>query len=210
MNPILMCFTARNAGWLKKYAEDKRREKFAFAVGEVLKKMVPYAALATGAGGIGYNVFKDRKMQEMENNRELVGAINDTMVRQSIGDIYQAAGYPEPNIPMAISKEVSPEYKRVMENMGKGAAEKVAFNPMLLKHLPGMLRRPAVMAAKGIRAVSENPAIAKGVQRGRDMALKYPTAAKSLAAGGIGMVGFGAGRISEPNSKIVNNYYGTH
>lgn len=210
MNPVLTCFIARNAGWLKKYAKDQKREKLAWAIGEVLKKSLPYASLATGVGGITYNVLKDRKIQDLENKRELVGAVNDTLVRHSIGDIYRAAGYPEPNIPMAISKEVSPEYKRVLEQMGKGASEKVAFNPMLLRQLPKMFQRPAVAAAKGMRAVMKNPAVVKGIQRGKDMALKHPMATKGLIAGGIGMAGIGAGRMSMPNRETTHHhYYGT-
>lgn len=210
MNPVLTCFVARNAGWLKKYAKDQKREKLAWTIGEILRKSVPYAALATGVGGIGYNVFKDRKIQDLENKRELVGAINDTMVRRSIGDIYQAAGYPEPNIPLAISKEVSPEYKRVIGNMGKGASEKVAFNPMLLRQLPKMFQRPAVVATKGMRTAMKNPTIAKGMQWGKDMTRKHPVATKSLAAGGIGMAGIGMGRMSMPNRETTHHhYYGT-
>lgn len=210
MNPVLMCFVARNAGWLKKYAKERELEKAAWNIGEILRKSIPYVALATSVGGIGYNVLKDRKIEEMENKRELVGAVNDTLVRQSIGDIYRAAGYPEPNIPMAISKEVSPEYKRVLEQMGKGASEKVAFNPLLLRQLPKMFQRPAVTVMKGMRAVVNNPTVVKGVQWGREMAQKHPVAAKSLALGGIGMAGIGIGRISVPNRETVHHhYYGT-
>ena len=199
MNPVLMCFVARNAGWLKKYAKERKLEKSAWNIGEILKKSVPYAALATGVGGIGYNVLKDRKIEEMENKRELVGAVNDTLVRQSIGDIYRAAGYPEPNIPMAVSKEVSPEYKRILEQMGKGASEKVAFNPLLLRQLPKIFQRPTVTVMKGMRAVANNPTVVKGVQRGREMFQKHPVAVKGLAAGGIGMAGVGIGRMAAPD-----------
>lgn len=125
MNPITAYFLAKEAGW--KRIASKEAIKTAFSIKQLLgkanlNKAVPYAALGLGAGGIGYNVLKDRHIENLESRRELVGAMNDTVVRQRIGDIYRMAGYPEPAMPLAVSQRVSPEYKRVLSEMSSAHA----------------------------------------------------------------------------------------
>lgn len=118
MDPIATYFLVKEAGWRR--IAVKEMNKAAFNVKDLLagaKKAVPYIAIGLGAGGIGYNVLKDRNIEGLEDKRELVGALNDTVVRQRIGDIYRMAGYPEPPMPLAVSKEISPEYKRVIAEM---------------------------------------------------------------------------------------------
>lgn len=138
MDQITTYFLAKEAGW-KRIAK-KEAIKTAFTVRDLLsgaKKAVPYVALGLGAGGIGYNVLKDRQIEGMERNRELVGAMNDTVVRQRVGDIYRMAGFPEPPMPLAVSKEISPEYKRVIAEMSsKGAMEKGAIDFGVFKQIP--------------------------------------------------------------------------
>jgi len=190
MNPITTYFLVKEAGWRR--IASKEAVKTAFTVKDFLsgaRKAVPYIALGLGAGGIGYNVLKDRKIEGLEDKRELVGALNDTVVRQRIGDIYRMAGYPEPTMPMAVSKEISPEYKKVMEEMAsKGAMEKEALNPWAtnaFKRVPGFLKNIG-------QRFMQNPNIAKGVKSVGQFAAAHPklTNIGTAAAVGLGTAEF--------------------
>ena len=128
MNPITTYFLVKEAGWRR----IARREmvKNAIDIRKLLggaRKAVPsaatYGGLALGAGAMGHSIMKDRQIEGLEARRELVGAMNDTVVRQRIGDIYRMAGYPEPAMPLAVSQAVSPEYKRVLMEMSSAHAE---------------------------------------------------------------------------------------
>lgn len=212
MNPITTYFRVKEAGW--KRIASKEAIKTAFTVKDLLsgaKKAVPYIALGLGAGGIGYNVLKDRKIEGLENKRELVGAMNDTVVRHRIGDIYRMAGYPEPTMPLAVSKEISPEYKKVIEEMSKGAMEKVALNPWAMnafKQIPGFLKNI------GQRFI-QNPNVAKGTKAVGQFVTKHPKWANMGTAAGIGLgTAYAANKIQDRGNRRfmanigVRNGYG--
>lgn len=186
MNQITMYFLVKEAGWKRIALSGARRA-------------VPYISLGFGAGGIGYNILKDRKIEGLEDKRELVGALNDTVVRQRIGDIYRMAGYPEPTMPLAVSKEISPEYKKVMEEMSsKGAMEKEAINPWAMnafKQIPGFLKN---LGQRFMR----NPSIAKGTKAVRQFATAHPKLTSIGTAAGVGLgTAYAANKIQDRENR---------
>lgn len=213
MDPITTYFRAKEAGW--KRIASKEAIKTAFTVKQLLsgaRSAVPYIALGLGAGGIGYNVLKDRKIEGLEDKRELVGALNDTVVRQRIGDIYRMAGYPEPAMPLAVSKEISPEYKKVMEEMSsKGAMEKEAINPWAMnafKQIPGFLKNIG-------QRFMQNPNIAKSTKAVGRFAAAHPKLTNIGTAAGVGLgTAYAANKIQDRGNRRfmanmgVRNGYG--
>lgn len=107
-NPVVDYLVARDLGWLLKSAFN-------------LQTAISGAALATAIGGIGVGEWQRRKIRKMEDKRELVGAINDTMSRRRLAEIYELAGMPAPHIPLAVSKRVSPEYKKILGTLRQPA-----------------------------------------------------------------------------------------
>ena len=124
MNTTLTRYILRDIGWLKKASEELKDFKKQATAWDALKASVPYIALATGIGALGtglYHANTEHKelgdVASRENNRELIGAMNDTVVRQKINDLYNAVGLNTPEMPLAVSKEVSPMYKAVVGQM---------------------------------------------------------------------------------------------
>ena len=103
-NPILNYMVMRDLGWMIKGAN-----RFGTILGAT--------ALATGAGGTAYGEWQRSKMKKLEDKRELVGAINDTLSRRRVADIYEMAGMKAPHIPLAVSKNVSPRYREMIQGM---------------------------------------------------------------------------------------------
>jgi hypothetical protein len=189
MDPITTYFRVKEAGW--KRIASKEAIKTAFTVKDLLsaaKTAVPYIGLGLGAGSIGYNILKDRKIEGLENKRELVGAMNDTVVRQRIGDIYQMAGYPEPPMPLAVSKEISHEYKKVMDDMSKGAMEKEAISPWAMN----AFKQRGFLKNIGQRFM-QNPNIAKGVEAVGRFTTAHP---KLTNMGTAAVVGLGTAYVA--------------
>lgn len=205
MNPVLTNFVAKSAGWKKKAAEE--RIKSAITLKSLVsgaRKAVPYAGLALGAGSLGYNLLKDRKIEDMENKRELVGALNDTITRQRIGDIYRMAGYPEPSMPLAVSREVGQPYRDAMAKMeadiAKSGSEKVAFNPWALNALKQI---PGAIAGFGKKMMAR-PAVAKGMQFMNKHPVLKGTALASIGFGGAYAVDKLVNRKPPPPIQIYN------
>lgn len=107
-NPVLDYMVMRDMGWLIKGAGK-------------LQTAGIIAGLATGLGSVGYGELQRRKMKKFEDNRELVAAINDTLSRRAISDIYTQAGLQAPHIPLAVSKNISSQYG---DMVGKSAGIK--------------------------------------------------------------------------------------
>lgn len=108
-NPVLDYMIMRDIGWLIKGAGR-------------LSTMLGATGVAVGTGGIGYGELQRRKINKFEDDRELVAAVNDTLSRQAIADIYERAGLPAPHIPLAVSKSIGSRYKDVIGGMNSKSA----------------------------------------------------------------------------------------
>lgn len=100
-NPVLDYMVMRDMGWMIKGAAN----------------ILGITGTALGLGGIGYGEWQRHKMRKMEDKRELVAAVNDTLSRRRVSDMYEMAGMQPPHIPLAVSKKISPQYQELIRGM---------------------------------------------------------------------------------------------
>lgn len=132
MNTTAMRYTLRDIGWLRKAAGELRDSEKTAGIWSAISNSVPYVALGAGIASTGialHHIMKDKEtttdtnqaissalddIRRRENKRELIGALNDKAVRTGINNMYNMVGVDVPQMPMMISKEVSPEYRKAI------------------------------------------------------------------------------------------------
>lgn len=101
-NTFLDYTVLRDIGWLSK-------------AGFNVDRALGIAGAALGAGGIGYGAFARKKIKDMEDKRELVGVVSDSIARERLGDLYEMAGMGRPDLPIGVTKNVAPKYQDIIK-----------------------------------------------------------------------------------------------